>query len=268
MENLESKIILVKATEEERINTFGDEYNTPFKTTEDGNFNLLEDITKKDSNDTDGEVIKNIDEIPDILCSNNSIGTKSLYLGVNKNATTESARNVRSGAGTSYSIIGKLYPKECFTFTGAVKTVGSNDWYQIEFLNPSGNWSVGWYQGFNGAGYWKNNPYKSYTTSDHRGNNFYAKAYLTNSQVKVWSPDKQYYLAVPAGEYILCKDGYQGKTDASEHSWMLCHGITEYAKDIDRVFSNGWFSPFSGGTGYVDTGIKSSSRSPKVKGNW
>lgn len=41
-----------------------------------------------------------------------------------------------------------------------------------------------------------------------------------------------------------------------------------YAKDIDRVFANGWYSPFSNGVGYVDTGIKSSSRNPKVKGNW
>ncbi|MGX4599089.1 SH3 domain-containing protein [Faecalimicrobium sp. JNUCC 81] len=78
-----------------------------------------------------------------------------LQYGVNK---SDSVLNVRTGPSTSNRKIGQLNVKESFCFTGNKHVDSSGyEWYKIDFLSPSG-WATGWYRGYNGVGYWKNNP--------------------------------------------------------------------------------------------------------------
>lgn len=202
------------------------------------------------------------------LCGSTGL-SGAMYLGVNK---SDSIINVRSGASTSHSIVGKIYVSECFAFTGSTKSDGSYTWYQIEFRNPNGVWSVGWYRGYNGMSYWKNNPYSTVTTADSLGSNFTAKTYRVNQTVKVWNGSKSAYFTVAPGHLLLCKDGYHGKTGSSEHSWLLVHGVrynpgggtSQKDELILNMNTGGTFSQ----TGYADTNIKNASTNPTMRGNW
>lgn len=192
----------------------------------------------------------------------------AMYLGVNKSGSNI---NVRSGASTSHSIVGKLVALECFAYTGSTKSDGSYTWYQIEFRNASGVWSLGWYRGYSGVAYWKNNPYSTVTSTDMLGNNGVCKTYIVKSTIRVWNGSKSMYFDVSAGHLLLCKDGYHGKTGSSEHSWLLCHGVrynpnggTSRKDEMIVNLSGGAF----GSSGFADTNIKNSSTSPRVRGNW
>lgn len=210
--------------------------------------------------DTEGEVDENA-ITP--LCGGTGL-SGAMLLGVNKSGSTI---NVRSGASTSHTVLAKIYDLECYTYTGSTKSDGSYTWYQIECLNSSGKWIAGWYRGFNGMAYWKNNYNSSLTSEDRLGGNFYCRTYTVYKEVKVWKGDKSAYARIPSGATILCRDGYQGKTGSSEHSWMLCHGVRYYFDGWhkDELFQNiGGF----GSAGYADTQIKSTPRQPALKGNW
>lgn len=206
-------------------------------------------------------------DLRDTRCSNNGVGTGAKYFGVNKSG---SVLNVRSGASTNHSIIGKLNINECFVFTGTKQTLSGYDWYWIEFLNSSGVWSTGWYRGYTGVGYWENNPYASSQSKDSMGSNFPVKAYRVTNKTTVWNGNKSQYFFAEPGTWILCKDGYQGKTGSTQHTWMLCHGIRynpgQGIKEKDELFLN--FNSGFGSAGYIETNIQKSSVSPYVRGSW
>lgn len=200
-------------------------------------------------------------------CSNNNVGTGSKYFGVNK---SDSTINVRSGASTSHSIVGKININECFVFTGTKQTISGYDWYWIEFLNANGKWTTGWYRGYSGISYWKNTPYSSSHSKDYLGSNFPVKIYRVINKTTVWNGDKSQYFFAEPGTWILCKDGYQGKTGSTQHTWMLCHGIRynpgQGVREKDELFLN--FNSGFGSAGYIETNIQKNSLKPYVRGNW
>lgn len=257
---------IVQATEAEVVEEFG---NHPVEFYEERLLEVKEADFEMDEAtfgepDTEGE----IDEhaiAP--LCGSTGL-SGAMYLGVNKSGSNI---NVRSGASTSHSIVGKLYPLECFAFTGTTKAEGSYTWYKIEFRNPNGNWIAGWYRGTNGMSYWKNNAYSSVKSADMMGNNSACKTYIVKSTIRVWNGDKSMYFDVAPGHLLLCKDGYQGKTGSSEHSWLLCHGV-RYNPNASASRKDEMIINLSGGvfgaTGYANTNIKNASTSPKARGNW
>lgn len=67
-----------------------------------------------------------------------------------------------------------------------------------------------------------------------------------------------------ASSYVLIKSGYQVKTGSKKHTWLLCHGLR--TKGVDAVFLS--ISNVPGKTGYADTNIKSTPRSPRIVGSW
>lgn len=251
---------LIQATEEERAQAFGENLDC-FDVTEISNEDFEMDESTFGEPDTEGEIDENA-VMP--LCGSTGL-SGAMYLGVNKSS---SIVNIRNGASTSNSIIGKLYPSECFTFTGATKSDGSYTWYQVEFLNSSASWVAGWYRGTNGMAYWKNNPYSSVTSDDRLGGNGPCKTYRCNQSTKIWNGNKTMYATAPIGSLLLCKDGYQGKTGSSEHTWLLCHGIRYNPgggiNQKDELFVHIGL----GSAGYADTNIKKASSNPTMRGNW
>lgn len=192
----------------------------------------------------------------------------SMYLGVNK---SDSNINVRSGASTSHSIVGKIWISECFAFTGSSKSDGSYTWYQIEFLNPSNVWTVGWYRGYSGMAYWKNNPYSTVTSNDKLGGNYTCKTYRTNQTVKVWNGDVNAHFTVAPGHLLLCKDGVHGKTGSKYHTYLMIHGIRynpgggiTQKDELITHLDGGAF----GSTGYAVTNINKTPTNPTMRGNW
>lgn len=246
LEDLGDGVLLIKATEEERLEEFG-------------TLDLAGDENIEP--DTDELPLDFEDGVPSYKCSYNSVGTGQKYLGVN---ASNSSISVKSSAGGS-TTKATLYNGECFTFAGEKKTVSGAEWHKIECVDPSGNWIVGWYKGKAGVKYWKNNPWNSNIyANDHTGGTFSGVSYLVNKETKIWSGDESVYILAPAGSYILVKSGYQGKTGSTKHSWLLCHGLRK--KGVDTVFFN--ISNFPGQTGYANTNIKTTPRAPRIVGSW
>lgn len=194
--------------------------------------------------------------IIDSRCENNAVGTGSTLFGINKSGST---LNVKSGPSTNNSIIGKLGANENFVFIGTKQTISGYDWYWIEFLNASGIWTTGWYRGYSGVGYWKNNPYSSFTSKDMLGSNVPVKAYRIMNKTTVWSVNQLAHFIVEPGNLISCQDGFQGKTGNTKHTWMLCHGIRynpgQGVREKDELFLNLDGGAF-GSAGYIETNIQ------------
>lgn len=246
LEDFGEGVLLIRTTDEERLEEFG-------------TLDLAGD--EQIEPDTSELPLDFEEEVPSFRCQSNSVGTGQKYLGVN---TSNSKISVKSSAGGS-TTIATLYNGECFTFAGTKKTVSGSEWHKIECVNPSGSWVVGWYKGKTGVRYWKNNPWNSsILANDLMGGTFKGVSYLVNKQTKIWSGDRKVCIVAPAGSYVLIKSGYQGKTGSTKHTWLLCHGLR--TKGVDAVFSS--ISNFPGQTGYADTNIKSTPRSPRIVGSW
>ncbi|MGL5712669.1 MAG: hypothetical protein ACRCX2_06595 [Paraclostridium sp.] len=141
---------------------------------------------------------------------------------------------------------------------------------QIKFLNSSGQYVYGYVDSAHAL--WKDRFYREGNTTDMLGSNFSAKFYRVMRNTTVYSGNLQLKFVAYAGNWIICKSGYQGKSGSTQHHLMLCHGIRynpdggSSQKDELILNLNGWDGSSNG---YVDTGITNAgSTTPRVRGNW
>lgn len=231
------------------------------------NINFSENVEPDrimDSSEVDGILESEDSDIYDKQCITNEkimlTSTSSpVQFGVNK---SDYNINVRSNVGTSNSIVAKMYNKECFGFTGNKKTDSDGyEWHKIKIRNSSGSWISGWYRGYNGVGYWKNNPYRTGTSTERQ-------YYLVTTKTSYYTPGGEFMDTLEPGDRVYCNTkSNSGISGSSHQDWMLFHGIH---------FKNGvYMSIREKSTGqdydwisyaYVDTQIKHGDS--HIKGNW
>ncbi|WP_195336786.1 hypothetical protein [Paraclostridium bifermentans] len=195
-----------------------------------------------------------------------SIG--KIMLGVN---LSNKKIEVRTSPGRG-SIIGQLYPKECFTFTGKK----SGDYYEIIFLSPNGK-ATGWYKGTNGVSYWKNR-YVGSRQIGKRYGSYYGKVVLYNvvEATNLYTPRKEYICTLRPGDLVGFGDApYAGHVGDTQKDWMRVNFVrTNQSLGPTKANDEVTLHEFTQYTGvdcdqaYVDTQWFHGSARPHVKGNW
>lgn len=189
-------------------------------------------------------------------------------LGVNLSGKSLEVRTSPGGG----SVIGALYDRECFTFTGNK----SGDYHQVIFLSPNGK-ATGWYKGTNGVSYWKNR----YTRSKQVGQtwgSYYGKVvfYKVLRDTNLYTPSKGYLCTLQAGDEVGFGDApYAAEAGETQKDWMRINYIkTKKSLGPTNEYQEATISEFTFATGsrcdqaYVDTQWLHGSRNPAVKGDW
>lgn len=189
-------------------------------------------------------------------------------LGVNLSGKS---LEVRTSPGSG-SIIGHLYNKECFTFTGRK----SGDFHEVVFISPKGK-ATGWYRGTNGVSYWKNRYVGSKQVGTSYGS-YYGKVVFHKvvRDTNLYTPNKTYICTLKAGDLVGFGDApYAGKAGSTERDWLRINYIkTQRSLGPTRPNQEATIHEFTMYTGldcdqaYVDTQYFHGTTNPSVKGNW
>ncbi len=189
-------------------------------------------------------------------------------LGVNLSGKKLEVRS-SPGGGT---VLGHLYNKECFTFTGST----SGDYYQILFVSPNGK-ATGWYKGTSGVSYWKNNYVRSKQVGSAYGS-YYGKVVFHKvvEATNLYTPSKQYICTLKPGDEVGFGDApYAGKAGSTERDWLRINYIkTGQTLGPTKPHQECTINEFTMYTGldcdqaYVDTQYFHGTTKPHVIGNW